>query len=210
MKGKMNPELEVGDRIMCYSMTGEVSVPPGTTGIVIKISKDPFEINSNGKIISVNWDNGSKLSLLSVVDLWKKVSTDRIEEQKEETGHSDFDFFSSNSDIFDNFDWKFLTEYLHKIRESGIVNMLSAQGLLYCGQDHLDRYYGEHASDQEAFDEALEMAEEAKSKMIEGTVNYMQSKNKEIDINSINRMIGILSNKILNVYISFFKWRKKP
>ena len=42
MKGQLNPELKVGDRIMCLYMEGETSVTPGTYGEVTKITRDPF------------------------------------------------------------------------------------------------------------------------------------------------------------------------
>jgi len=78
MKGVLNPELKSGDKIVCYHMEGETGVPPGTTGIVISVGRDPFE--KDGNIIYVEWDNGSKLSLISVTDAWKKVGK-KIQEQ---------------------------------------------------------------------------------------------------------------------------------
>ena len=62
MKGKLNPELQPGDKIICLHMEGELGVPPGTLGEVRKVDRDPFE--EDGKLIQVNWDNGSRLSLL--------------------------------------------------------------------------------------------------------------------------------------------------
>lgn len=38
MKGQLNPKLEVGDRVMCYHMEGEINVTPGTIGVVTKVS----------------------------------------------------------------------------------------------------------------------------------------------------------------------------
>lgn len=69
MKKQLNPEVNIGDKIVCYYMEGETSVLPGTKGVVTEISRDPFE--PDGKIISVDWENGSKLSLLTVTDAWK-------------------------------------------------------------------------------------------------------------------------------------------
>ena len=80
MKGMLNPTLEVGDRVICYHMDGETSVPPGTEGKVTKIQKDPFEPNGEDIIISVDWDNGSSLSLVSATDAWKKSKGKTIEE----------------------------------------------------------------------------------------------------------------------------------
>jgi len=43
----------------------------GTIGKVTEISNDPFEGDS--LIISVSWDNGSNLAMISSTDAWKKV-----------------------------------------------------------------------------------------------------------------------------------------
>jgi hypothetical protein len=70
-KRELNPELVKGDRVMCLHMDGETGVPMGVKGVVTKIGRDPFE--EDGKIIEVNWDNGSRLALISVTDSWVKV-----------------------------------------------------------------------------------------------------------------------------------------
>lgn len=70
MKGEINPELKVGDRIILYHMEGETTVPPGSEGVVSKIGRDPFD--KDAQIINVKWDNGSQLALLSTSDFWKK------------------------------------------------------------------------------------------------------------------------------------------
>jgi hypothetical protein len=67
----LNPELSVGDKIMLLHMDGETSVPMGSIGKVTEINNDPFEADS--LIISVSWDNGSTLALISSTDAWKKV-----------------------------------------------------------------------------------------------------------------------------------------
>jgi hypothetical protein len=74
MKGQLNPPLQIGDRIVCYHMDSEVHAPIGIKGTVTRFSKDPFEPDSNEKIISVDWDNGSTLPLLTTTDAWKKIS----------------------------------------------------------------------------------------------------------------------------------------
>jgi hypothetical protein len=44
---------------------------------VTRISQDPFESDSDEEIISVDWDNGSTLSLLSTTDAWKKIQSQK-------------------------------------------------------------------------------------------------------------------------------------
>jgi hypothetical protein len=210
MKGTLNPELKVGDRIICYHMEGETGVPAGTTGTVSNISKDPFE--DNGNIISVIWDNGSRLSLLSVTDAWKMAKPKKIEEAKASSLSKEYNFVANNPDIFQNFDWRFLRKYLFVLRETGIVNMYGASPLLYSGKEFIDRHYGDMLTDnddddnfdtrQEKFNELLEMADKAKDKMIQGTLKYLESKGEEIEIDRVNNVIRRLSQKILELYWS--------
>jgi hypothetical protein len=67
----LNPKLLPGDKIILLHMDGETSVPMGSIGRVIEINIDPFDMNS--EIISVSWDNGSHLALISSTDAWKKI-----------------------------------------------------------------------------------------------------------------------------------------
>ncbi len=182
-------------------MEHETSVPPGTKGVVTKVQRDPFEPNENDVIISVNWENGSKLSLVSATDAWKKLSEERIEEQ---TGSNEYDFFQKNPEIFENFNWKFLREYLKKVQKAGPVNMFQAGPLLYSGKKWIDRYYGENNEDNEDFQEMLDSSEEAKDIMIQGTLKWMESQGKEIDLDDVNRTIKRLSQKIVELYMKFY------
>jgi hypothetical protein len=200
MKGPLNPELKVGDKIMCYHMEGETGVPAGTIGIVTRISRDPFE-SENEKLIDVKWKNGSSLALVTSTDACKKV----IEEQIQEDVSLDpnWKFITKNPDIFEHFDWRWFREYLKTIRDSGIINMFAASPLLYMGKDSIDRYYGEGREDEENFQAVLEGAEESKNKLIQGIMSYLQSKNKGIDdMDEFNRLARNFSQKILSMYIA--------
>lgn len=201
MKGQLNPPVKSGDRIICYHMDGETGVPAGTKGTVVTVTRDPFETDTDGQIIGVNWENGSKLSLLTTTDAWKKV----IEEiQEQVTGSPEYDFFSKNPEVFENFDYKFFKKYLLKLRESGVVNMFQASPFLYSGKEWIDRYHGEHQEDNEAFQEVLEMAEEVKNKMIQGLLKYMESKNMDIDdMSRFNNLINKFAMKINQFYMTF-------
>jgi len=196
IKRELNPTLKSGDRIMCLHMDGETSVPMGTTGTVRDVVRDPFE--DNGQIINVKWDNDSTLSLVTVTDQWIKEPVDKLQEQ-----NNSYEFFQENPDIFENFDYRFLRNYLYKVREAGSVNMYESTPFLYSGREWIDRYYGENQEDNEAFQEVLEIADEAKNKMIQGTLKYMESKDMNIDLDSVNKIIGRLARKILQFYISF-------
>lgn len=199
MKGSLNAELKVGDKVMCYHMEGEIAVLPGTIGVVTDITTDPFESNGDEKIISVKWENGSNLALISSTDSWKKVSSEKIDEQR----NPGWDFLTQNSDLLNNFDWRWFREYLTTIRDSGIVNMFGAAPLLYAGKSHIERYYGENMEDDENFQEVLDNAEESKNKIIDGVIKYMESNQKDVDdMDLVNRYAKTFSQKLLQLYIS--------
>lgn len=61
----MNPKLNVGDRVVLLYMDDESSVTPGTKGKVTRITQVFGDDQYN-----VDWDNGSKLALISSVDVW--------------------------------------------------------------------------------------------------------------------------------------------
>jgi hypothetical protein len=201
-KKELNPKLVKGDRIMCLHMEGETSVPMGTTGTVVNIGIDPFE--EDNELIQVRWDNGSSLALVSATDTWVEIAQETLEESKTTTLSSEYNFLNDNPEIFDNFDWKFLREFLNKLREAGPVNMFQSQPFLYSGREWIDRYYGEDQEDNEDFQEVLEMADDAKNKMIQGVLKYMKSEGIEIEIDKVNSLMGKFATKILQLYISFF------
>lgn len=180
-------------------MEGELSVPPGTLGTVIKTTRDPFE-DSDEKIITVNWDNGSKLSLLSSQDTWK-LAKEKIKEAV--TPPSEYEYFRQNPEIFENYDWRFLRKYLYLVRNAGPVNMFESSPFLFSGKDWIERYHGEGQEDNEDFQKMLEMAEEAKHKMIQGTLKYMESKGKEIEIEEVNRILRRMAQKMVQLYVTF-------
>ena len=198
-KRELNPPLSSGDRIMCLHMDGETDVPPMTTGTVTRVVKDPFE--DDGLISNMRWDNGSVLGLVSVTDSWIREPQERL---KEQTGSKEYDFFSKNPEIFENFDYKFLRDYLYKLRKSSVINMFQAAPFLYSGREWIDRYYGENQEDNEPFQEVLEMAEESRNKMVQGLLKYMESKNMDLDdMTRVNIQLSKLAQKIVQFYVSF-------
>jgi hypothetical protein len=195
----INPEVKTGDRIICYHMESELSVPPGTKGTVVRVSRDPFESNDE-KIVEVKWDNGSKLSLLSSQDIWK-LDKKNIKEAVQ--APPEYDYFKQNPEIFVNYDWRFLKKYLYLLRDTGLVNMFEASPFLFSGKEWIDRYYGEGREDDEDFQKMLEKADDAKNKMIQGTLKYMGSKGKEIEIEEVNRILRRMAQKMVQLYVTF-------
>ena len=195
MKSSKNPELNVGDRIILYHMEGEMGVNPGTEGTVTSLERDPFE--ADNQIVSVKWDNGSSLSILSKYDIWKHAKKKKLDESAE-------DWFEKNQDIMKYFKHKQVRDFLKKVRESGIINMFGSAPLLYAGKEHIDRYFGESSQDDEAFQEVLDMADDVKHMMIKGTMDYLRDNGKEVDIDSVNRNIRKMAERMWGFYANFF------
>jgi hypothetical protein len=82
--------------------------------------------------------------------------------------------------------------------------MFQAGPLLYSGKKWIDRYYGENNEDNEDFQEMLDISEEAKDIMIQGTLKWMESQGKEIDLDDVNRTIQRLAQKIVELYMKFY------
>jgi hypothetical protein len=205
MEKNWNPPLNVGDIVVCYHMEGETGVPPGTKGKVIRVGNDPFE--ESGKLYEIKWNNGSSLSLVSVTDAWKRVSSEsKLNEQSSKTGHPEYDFFSNNRFLFTMFDWKFLRSYLKDVRDSGIVNMFESSSLLYSGPEYIERYYGENPPNQEAFDEVISKSQKAKDLMVQGTIKYVESEGKEVDLDIVNGYIRNIAKQMVLLYITYYKY----
>jgi hypothetical protein len=194
MKNTKNPELNIGDRIIIYHMEDKHGVDSGTQGTVSDINIDPFD--KDNKIIWVNWDDGTRLALLSKYDVWKFAKKKSIDESAEQ-------WFETNGDLLKYFKYNKIRKFLIKVRESGIINMFAASPLLYSGKDHIDRYYGENPPDEEAFQEVLDMAEEIKHTMIRGTMEYLQDNGKELSVENINHHIGKMADKMWEFYGNF-------
>jgi hypothetical protein len=189
----INPELQKGDKVILLHMEGEM-MSPGSKGTVINVSRDPFE--KEGMIYNVKWDEGSTLSLLSVTDAWKKIES--IQENSFESAK----WFLDNRAIAENFNTRFLGEYLEKVRESGITNMFGASQYLYMGKERLEHEFKyKDVGNDEAFEEVLEMSDKSQHEMINGVMKILEKEKKEMDINVINRYIQRYATLVLNYWI---------
>ena len=80
----MNPELKEGDKIVLVYMKDEQGMTPGTKGVVTRVTEDPYE--KDEQLISVDWENGRSLSIISSEDLWMIDSEvkEPIQEQEDD------------------------------------------------------------------------------------------------------------------------------
>jgi hypothetical protein len=189
----INPELKKGDRIILLHMSGESSVPDGTHGTVYSVDKVFGDVQ-----YGVEWDNGSKLALLSDTDMWDKEERFKVKKKITE----DIDkFVMDNIDVFKHFNMKFLKKYLLMIRKASFTNMYGASPYLYMGRERIEHEFKyKDIHNEEAFEEVLNHANQAQAEMINGVINYLEDKGIEEDMSSINRYLQRFAAKIVQTY----------
>jgi len=215
MKDKINPRLEEGDRIVLIMMPGETSVSYGDRGTISKVNHASSFIQ-----YFVQWDNGSTLALIedlgdesNTIDKWMKEDDfDNLmySKKRKNLGESDqrqkMEHLMSNVEVFRTFDRQFLFAFLEKLRESGITNMFGAAPYLYMGSDRIASVHKyDENKDDDAFDELVEMADEAKDKMIQGAVKVLEKEGKEITVESVSRVIKRYSSKVLDMWMTTYR-----
>jgi hypothetical protein len=188
----INPKLKPGERVILLHMNDETSVLPGTWGTV----RRAYELFGTDQY-DVEWDNGSKLSLIGDEDMW-----DNKERKKKTIKEDDRDkFFMNNIDVFKYFNMKFLKKYLLMIRESSITNMYGAGQYLYMGRERIQHEFKyKDIHNEEAFEEVLDHANQAQAEMINGVINYLNDKGIEEDMSIINRYLQRFATKIVQTY----------
>lgn len=198
---KLNPKLKKGDRIVLIHMDDESEVSYGDSGEVKSKSK-VFGDN----LYNIKWDNGSNLNLLGDVDKW--VLEDEFNEKfnrrkKLKENYQNVHFrIAERIPILKHFNHRFLHKYLLKLRETGITNMLGAAPYLWIGRDRLSHEMKyKDLPNEDAFEELLDMADQAQAEMINGTISIIESKGNEPDLNNINREIGRNASEIVRHYI---------
>jgi hypothetical protein len=197
----LNPKLKQGDRVVILQMNDDYGIPSGTAGTVSRV----LEIFGEDQYY-VDWDNGSKLAIISSVDAWTKEE-DFLKRRKKNIKESNLDKMVQHKEIFKNFDVKFLVDYMKKLRESSIINMFGSSPYLYMGKDRIyhQNYNNPSTEDNETYDELLEMADEAQSKMISGVIKVLEKEGKEVDLSNINRYLKKYSEKIWDTYVFTFR-----
>lgn len=197
----MNPKVKVGDRISLLYMEDEFDVNPREQGTVMSVSRDPFETDEC-YIISVRWDGGSTLSLLSCRDVYRLIESKVNEQTDSGRSEQQIDFIINNRDVVLNFNRQKIFEYLDVLRKSGVINMFGAAPFLFSGRDWIDRYYGENEENNEAFQEVLEMADDIKNEMILGMLKTF--KDNTPALGDMDHLIRKLSNRMVNYWMMFY------
>lgn len=195
----MNPELEVGDRVVLLRMAEE-DLMAGTKGTVTRKSFVIDQIQ-----YSMEWDNGSKLALLANEDKYMllKDLEDRKAKKKGNITEMDAKVIHDNREIFENFNMNLLWKYYMALQKSGITNMLQASQYFYLGKERIAHEF-HYKETNEHFDEVLEMADEVKNNLISGVLKIMDKKNADYDLSRISSMVNRYSSKIVSLIIKIY------
>lgn len=194
MSKKINPELKIGDRIVCVDMDGEHGYT-GNKGTVKGISKQP-----TGLQYDIKWDDGGSLFLLSDTDKW--VYEKDFKRKLKVNESSDVNQLSDDAKILKYFKMLTIKKYLDKIRESGVTNMFGASPYLYIGEDILRKEHYNEDSDE--FEEAASMADDVKHIMIRGAMGILEKEGREVTTDSVGRMVKRMAPKVLNFWMRHY------
>jgi hypothetical protein len=110
---------------------------------------------------------------------------------------------SDDSFLLKHFNMLFLKRYLNKLRESSVVNMFAAAPYLYIGKERLAHEH-KYSDTNEAFDELLDMADQAQREMVSGVINILEEENKELSSENINSKLKRYSPKIIKFYAKYY------
>ena len=195
----MNPELEVGDRVVLLSMSGEDLI----AGIKGTVTRKSFVIDQIQ--YSMDWDNGSKLALLANEDKYMllKDLEDRKAKKRGNITEMDAKVIHDNREIFENFNMNLLWKYYKALQKSGITNMLQSSQYFYLGKERIAHEF-HYKETNEHFDNVLEMADEVKNNLISGVMKIMDKKGGDYDISRISSMVNRYSSKIVSLIVKIY------
>ena len=208
MSKDVNPSLKEGDNIILIYMKDPYSpVPGGTKGVVNYVSKDPYDEGED--IISVEWENGSQLSLVSSEDIWMMESD--LKTNIKEGNNPNFDSLISLKDIFKYSNEKIFFDLLSKIRESGLVNMFESGQFLVSGPKYLQKFieFEEMKTgreyDEDMVDELMDMSQKTRDEFIRMAMKMVEDEETEDYSNrNLEKKMRALTSKALKYYIMMF------
>ena len=184
----LNPELNVGDRVVIMDMSGESGIKPGMGGEVRRLTKVFGTIQ-----YEVKWDDGSSLQILSDVDKWmKEEDWERLKNRRKKVDESfDPDFVRKNKNLVQDFEMAKMHKFYEVLRKSSVVNMWGASPYFWMGKDRIahEHYYTDMGDEQaEAFEQVLDSADEIKDILIRGALKTLEREGKEVTLDAVKRM----------------------
>jgi len=200
MKSKLNTQLKPGDRIVLIYMTEEPTLSFGDKGTFTGVH------NGGGfNQYEVKWEKGGSLYMLDEDKWMKEEDFNEMMEKKKNRNiqESQISDLSDDSFLLKHFNMLFLKRYLNKLRESSVVNMFAAAPYLYMGKERLAHEH-KYSDTNEAFDEVLDMADQAQREMVSGVISILEEEDKELSSENINSKLKRYSPKIIKFYAKYY------
>ena len=186
----LNPELNIGDRVVIMDMSDESGITPGMGGTVNRMVKVFGTIQ-----YEVKWDNGSNLQILSDVDKWmKEEDWQRLKNRRKKVDESmDPDFARKKKNLVQDFEMAKMHKFYEALRKSSVVNMITggATSYFWMGKDRIahQHFYDEMNDDRaEAFEKVLDSADEIKNILISGALKTLEREGKEVTLDAVKRV----------------------
>jgi hypothetical protein len=194
----LNPELNVGDRVVIMDMSGESGIKPGMGGDVRRITK-VFGTTQ----YEIKWDDGSSLQILSDVDKWmKEEDWERLKNRRKKVDESiDPDFARKNKNLVQDFEMAKMHKFYNALRISSVVNMFAASSYFWMGKDRIahQHFYEEMDDDRaEAFEEVLDSADEIKDILIRGSLKTLKREGKQVTLDAVKRVAEKKAKQIVS------------
>lgn len=194
----LNPELNVGDRVVIMDMSGESGIKPGMGGDVRRITK-VFGTTQ----YEVKWDDGSSLQILSDVDKWmKEEDWERLKNRRKKVDESiDPDFARKNKNLVQDFEMAKMHKFYNALRISSVINMFAVSSYFWMGKDRIahQHFYEEMDDDRaEAFEEVLDSADEIKDILIRGSLKTLEREGKQVTLDAVKRVAEKKARQIVS------------
>jgi hypothetical protein len=199
-KLEYNVELEVGDRVICINMDDPYS--PVSTGIPGTVKRKSVVFGETQ--YNVDWDNGSKLALISGVDKWARMPKKRTDESTVVITKKNFlneNFYKEHKDYFKYFDHRLFHQFMKKLRESGVTNMFGSPRYLYMGKERIEHEHKyDNIPNEESYNDMLEMSDDVRNELISGSMTYLEDNDKEVNPRSVSRTVEKFAGDAFKVF----------
>jgi hypothetical protein len=114
---------------------------------------------------------------------------------------------SQNKNLKDNFNFlthvkskKDVFDFLSKLQNSGLTNMLAARPFLTYTSDDLKKYIAGQFKDVDDYEDIINAADNSRDALIRGVFNWAEEKGID-DMDSINRLFNKLTEEAIRLYV---------
>jgi hypothetical protein len=83
--------------------------------------------------------------------------------------------------------------------------MFAAADYLWLGRERIEHEFKyKDIHNEDAFEQVLEMADQAQSEMVQGVMKVLENEGKEVSLENVNRNLKRYASKVLQNYMMLF------